>query len=83
MYERCGFGLSRVQQRGRDANRHVRVDQADTLPEADFGYAFLPESAAKGMRITIMILESSGPNRILAMESLDNVSSIHVLRESQ
>ena len=60
----------------------------DTLPDADVGYAFLPEFRGKGYayEAASAVLEHGnrvfGLQRILAITSLDNASSIRVLEKA-
>jgi RimJ/RimL family protein N-acetyltransferase len=89
MYERFGFGLYRVEER----NTGVPVGMCglikrDTLPDADVGYAFLPEARGKGyaFEAASAVLDHGrrvfGLKRILAIVSPDNAGSIRVLEKA-
>lgn len=89
MYERYGFGMYRVEER--DSGTPVGMCgliKRDTLPDADVGYAFLPEFRGKGYayEAAAAVLEHGnrkfGLKRILAITSLDNATSIRVLEKA-
>ena len=89
MYERYGFGMYRVEERdsGTPAGMCGLIKR-DTLPDADVGYAFLPEFRGKGyaFEAASAVLEYGnrvfGLKRILAITSLDNAGSIRVLEKA-
>ena len=89
MYERYGFGMYRVEERdsGTPAGMCGLIKR-DTLPDADVGYAFLPEFRGKGyaFEAASAVLEHGhrvfGLKRILAITSLDNAGSIRVLEKA-
>jgi RimJ/RimL family protein N-acetyltransferase len=89
MYERFGFGLYRVEERDTGtAAGMCGLIKRDTLPDADVGYAFLPEFRGKGyaFEAASAVLEHGrrvfGLNRILAIVSPDNADSIRVLEKA-
>ena len=89
MYERYGFGLYRVEERETGAVAGMcGLIKRDTLPDADVGYAFLPEFRGKGYayEAAAAVLEHGhrvfGLKRILAIVSPDNASSIRVLEKA-
>lgn len=89
MYERYGFGLYCVQERDSGtAAGTCGLLKRDTLPDADVGYALLPEFRGKGyaFEAASAVLEHGnrvfGLKRILAITSLDNESSIRVLEKA-
>lgn len=89
MYERYGFGMYRVEERdsGTPAGMCGLIKR-DTLPDADVGYAFLPEFRGKGyaFEAASAVLEYGnrefGLKRILAITSIDNAGSIRVLEKA-
>lgn len=89
MYERFGFGLYRVEERetGTPAGMCGLIKR-DTLPDADVGYAFLPEFRGKGyaFEAASAVLDHGhrvfGLTRILAIVSPDNAGSIRVLEKA-
>jgi RimJ/RimL family protein N-acetyltransferase len=89
MYERYGFGLYRVEER--DSGSPVGTCgllKRDTLPDADVGYALLPEFRGKGyaFEAASAVLDHGnrvfGLQRILAIVSPDNAGSIRVLEKA-
>jgi [ribosomal protein S5]-alanine N-acetyltransferase len=89
MYERYGFGLYRVEENeSGTAAGMCGLIKRDTLPDADVGYAFLPQFRGKGYAYEAAagVLEyghrAFGLRRILAIVSPDNASSIRVLEKA-
>ena len=89
MYERCGFGMYRVDERDRGTTVGMcGLIKRDTLPDADVGYAFLPEFRGQGYayEAAAAVLEHGnrvfGLKRILAIVSPDNAGSIRVLEKA-
>ena len=89
MYERYGFGMYRVEERDSGTLAGMcGLIKRDTLPDADVGYAFLPEFRGKGyaFEAASAVLEHGnrvfGLKRILAITSLDNAGSIRVLEKA-
>ena len=89
MYERFGFGMYHVEERdtGTPAGMCGLIKR-DTLPDADVGYAFLPEFRGKGyaFEAASAVLDHGhrvfGLERILAIVSPDNAGSIRVLEKA-
>lgn len=83
-----GFGLYTVELK--DGNRPIGICgfvKRDTLPDPDLGFAFLPEYEGKGYGYesaseimkygrSVLLLD-----RILAITSLDNIASSHLLEK--
>lgn len=89
MYERYGFGLFRVEVRdGGTPAGMCGLIKRDTLPDADIGYAFLPEFRGQGYAFeaaaAVLGLGNRvfGLQRILAIVSPDNAGSIRVLEKA-
>jgi RimJ/RimL family protein N-acetyltransferase len=89
MYERYGFGLCRVEERASGTPVGTcGLIKRDTLPDADVGYAFLPEFRGKGYayEAAAAVLDHGhrvfGLKRILAIVSPDNAGSIRVLEKA-
>lgn len=89
MYERFGFGMYRVEEReGGTPVGMCGLIKRDTLPDADVGYAFLPEFRGKGyaFEAAAAVLAHGnrdfGLQRILAIVSPDNAGSIRVLEKA-
>jgi len=89
MYERFGFGMYRVEERDSGTPLGMcGLIKRDTLPDADVGYAFLPEARGKGyaFEAAAAVLDHGrrvfGLKRILAIVSPDNASSIRVLEKA-
>ena len=89
MYERFGFGMYRVEERDTGAPAGMcGLIKRDTLPDADVGYAFLPEFRGKGyaFEAASAVLAYGhrvfGLQRILAIVSPDNAGSIRVLEKA-
>jgi ribosomal-protein-alanine N-acetyltransferase len=89
MYEQFGFGLYCVEERATGiAAGMCGLIKRDTLPDADVGYAFLPEFRGKGYALEAVsaVLDHGhrvfGLERILAIVSPDNASSIRVLEKA-
>jgi RimJ/RimL family protein N-acetyltransferase len=89
MYERYGFGLYRVEERdGGTPAGTCGLLKRDTLPDADVGYALLPEFRGKGYayEAAAAVLDHGnrvfGLKRILAIVSPDNAGSIRVLEKA-
>jgi len=89
MYERFGFGMYRVEERASGTPVGMcGLIKRDTLPEADVGYAFLPEFRGKGyaFEAASAVLGYGhrvfGMKRILAIVSPDNAGSIRVLEKA-
>ena len=88
-YERYGFGMFRVEERetGTPAGM-CGLMKRDTLPDADVGYAFLPEFRGKGyaFEAAVAMLDHGrrvfGLKRILAIVSPGNANSIRVLEKA-
>ncbi len=89
MYSRFGFGMFLVELK--DGGRHIGTCgllKRDSLPDADVGYALLPEHWGKGYAIEAVAAvlsygrDTHGLNRILAIVSPDNSSSIRVLEKA-
>ena len=87
-YEQNGFGLYKVElKESGEAIGICGLVKRDTLPDADIGFAFLPEywnkgyaheSAAAVMRYALDVL---GLDRILAIATPDNEASAKLLRK--
>lgn len=89
MYERFGFGMYRVEEReGGIPVGMCGLIKRETLPDADVGYAFLPEFRGKGyaFEAAAAVLAHGnrdfGLQRILAIVSPDNAGSIRVLEKA-
>lgn len=89
MYERFGFGMYRVEEReGGTPVGMCGLIKRETLPDADVGYAFLPEFRGKGyaFEAAAAVLAHGnrdfGLQRILAIVSPDNAGSIRVLEKA-
>jgi RimJ/RimL family protein N-acetyltransferase/Mrp family chromosome partitioning ATPase len=89
MYERFGFGMYRVEERGTGLPAGMcGLIKRDTLPDVDVGYAFLPEFRGKGyaLEAASAVLDHGhrvfGLKRILAIVSPDNAGSIRVLEKA-
>lgn len=89
MYERYGFGMYRVEEReSGTAVGMCGLIKRDALPDADVGYAFLPEFRGKGYAFEAAagVLDHGnrvfGLERILAIVSPDNAHSIRVLEKA-
>ncbi len=86
-YERFGFGLYRVELK--DTGTPIGMCgllKRDTLPDADIGFAFLPEywSAGYAFEAADAVMNYGrglGLKRIVAITSLDNDASIKLLRK--
>jgi RimJ/RimL family protein N-acetyltransferase len=83
-YERFGFGLYRVALKNGTPIGMCGLLQRDTLPDADIGFAFLPEywSAGYAFEAAEAVMNyghSIGLGRIVAITSLDNDASINLL----
>jgi RimJ/RimL family protein N-acetyltransferase len=84
-YERFGFGLFRVELKDTGAPVGMcGLLKRDTLPDADIGFAFLPEywSAGYAFEAADAVMNygrSLGLGRIVAITSLDNDASIKLL----
>jgi RimJ/RimL family protein N-acetyltransferase len=88
MYQRYGFGLFRVEPKESGVPIGMcGLIKRDTLPDADIGYAFLPEYRGKGYAVEAANAVLSfgdrtiGLKRILAITSIDNDSSVRVLEK--
>jgi RimJ/RimL family protein N-acetyltransferase len=89
MYERFGFGMYHVEERDSGTSAGMcGLIKRDALPDADVGYAFLPEFRGKGYacEAASAVLEHGrrvfGLARILAIVSPDNANSIRVLEKA-
>jgi RimJ/RimL family protein N-acetyltransferase len=89
MYERFGFGMYRVEERGSGLPAGMcGLIKRDTLPDVDVGYAFLPEFRGQGYayEAASAVLDHGhrvfGLKRILAIVSPDNAGSIRVLEKA-
>jgi RimJ/RimL family protein N-acetyltransferase len=89
MYERYGFGMYRVEERDSGTPTGMcGLIKRDTLPDVDVGYAFLPEFRGKGYayEAASAVLDHGhrvfGLQRILAIVSPDNATSIRVLEKA-
>jgi len=89
MYERYGFGMYRVEEReSASPTGMCGLIKRDTLPDADVGYAFLPEFRGKGYayEAASAVLEygnrAFGLRRILAITTPSNDASIRVLEKA-
>ena len=86
-YERFGFGLFRVELKHTGAPIGMcGLLKRDTLPDADIGFAFLPEhwSAGYAFEAADAVMNygrSLGLGRIVAITSLDNDASIKLLHK--
>jgi len=89
MYQRYGFGMYRVEEResGKPAGMCGLIKR-DSLPDADVGYAFLPEFRGKGYayEAASAVLaygnRALGLRRILAITTPSNDASIRVLEKA-
>lgn len=88
MYQQFGFGLNRVALRQCDTAIGIcGLLQRGILPEADLGYALLPEYRNKGyaLEATTAVLqhgfEELRQKRIAAIVSTDNEKSIDLLQK--
>lgn len=86
MYAKLGFGMFLVQLTSSgDPIGACGLLKRDTLPDPDIGYAFLPEFWGQGyaFEAAAAVLsyghKNHGLNRIMAITSPDNVSSVRVL----
>jgi [ribosomal protein S5]-alanine N-acetyltransferase len=89
MYERYGFGLWRVEEKGSGVPAGTcGLIKRDTLPDVDVGYALLPEFRGKGyaFEAAAAVLahgnRAFGLRRIVAITSPGNDSSIRVLEKA-
>jgi [ribosomal protein S5]-alanine N-acetyltransferase len=89
MYQRYGFGMYRVQERATGTPAGMcGLIKRDTLPDADVGYAFLPEFRGKGYayEAAAAVLDHGnrafGLRRILAITTPTNEASIRVLEKA-
>ena len=84
-YERFGFGLYRVELKGSGTPIGMcGLLKRDTLPDADIGFAFLPDywSAGYAFEAADAVMNYGrglGLKRIVAITSLDNDASIKLL----
>ena len=88
MYARHGFGLYAVTRRGDDAPIGLcGLIRRDTLPDADIGYAFLPEFWGQGYarEAAVATLDHARRDfalpRLLAMTAPHNAASIRLLEQ--
>lgn len=88
MYAKLGFGMFLVQLTSSgEPIGACGLLKRDTLPAPDIGYAFLPEFWGQGyaFEAAAAVLsyghENHGLNRIMAITSPDNVSSVRVLEK--
>lgn len=86
MYARFGFGMFLVQLKSTSTSIGAcGLLRRDTLPDPDIGYALLPEFWGQGyaFEAAAAVLsyghKSHGLNRIMAITSPDNASSVRVL----
>lgn len=86
MYAKFGFGMFLVQQSSTgEPIGSCGLLKRDTLPDPDIGYAFLPEFWGQGyaFEAAAAVLsyghKNHGMNRIMAITSPDNASSVRVL----
>jgi [ribosomal protein S5]-alanine N-acetyltransferase len=86
-YEANGFGLNTVTLLDGTPIGLCGLLKRDTLPDADIGFAFLPEHAGKGYgyESAVAVLDHAtaqlGINRILAITDQDNINSIGLLKK--
>ena len=85
-YERHGFGLCAVELRqSRTPIGMCGLLKREELPDADIGFAFLPDFWSKGFAFEAATAvlhdarERLGVERVLAITSLDNEASIKLL----
>lgn len=84
MYGRLGFGLLLVEREGAPIGLCGLI-QRDTLPDVDIGFAFVPEHWGQGYAAEAAeaVLADGrdrlGLSRVIAITSLDNDRSIHLL----
>ena len=85
-YERHGFGLWIVEQRGTHQAMGISgLVKRDTLPDADIGFAFLPEYWGRGFALESArgvkrhAFEALELPRLLAITNPDNVASIRIV----
>lgn len=88
MYQRYGFGLWRaVRRTDREPVGMCGLLRRDTLPDADLGYAYLPEHRGQGYafeaaRATLQhAARKFGLTRVAAVVSPGNTASIRVLEK--
>ena len=88
MYARHGFGLYAVTRRGDDAPIGLcGLIRRDTLPDADIGYAFLPEFWGQGYarEAAVATLDHARRDfalpRLLAITAPHNAASIRLLEQ--
>jgi RimJ/RimL family protein N-acetyltransferase len=88
LYQSKGFGLYAVELReGGGPIGMCGLIKRDTLPDADIGYAFLPEHFGKGYAVeagTATVEHARrdfGMKRLLGLVSPDNAGSIRVLEK--
>jgi [ribosomal protein S5]-alanine N-acetyltransferase len=89
MYQRNGFGMYRVEERESSKPAGMAgLIKRDSLPDADVGYAFLPEFRGKGYayEAASAVLaygnREFGLRRILAITTPSNDASIRVLEKA-
>jgi RimJ/RimL family protein N-acetyltransferase len=89
MYSRLGYGLFLVETKEGGAQIGMcGLIKRDTLPDVDVGYALFPEYWGKGYAIEAVAAvlayghDTHGLQRILAIVSPDNDSSIRVLTKA-
>ncbi len=86
-YETNGFGLNTVTLADGTPVGICGLLKRDTLPDADIGFAFLPQHSGKGYgyESAVAVLEHAhaqlGINRILAITDQDNINSIGLLKK--
>jgi RimJ/RimL family protein N-acetyltransferase len=85
-YERNGYGLWVVEPKGTGAPIGISgLVKRDTLPDADIGFAFLPEHWGRGYAAESALasmrygLDTLGLPRLLAITNPDNAASIRLL----
>jgi RimJ/RimL family protein N-acetyltransferase len=89
MYEKFGFGLWHVSRRSDGASIGMcGLLRRDIFPDADLGYAFLPEYWGQGYAfeaagaVVKHASEKFGLRRLIAVVSEGNLASIRVLEKS-
>ena len=87
-YEENGFGLNKVELKSSGASIGISgLIKRDTLPDADIGFAFLPEYWNQGYAIEAAraVMEHArnvlGIERVLAITSPDNAASAKLLEK--
>ena len=87
-YEKFGFGLYLVKEKQSNVSIGLcGLIKRDYLEEADLGFAFLPQYRKNGyayesaFAVIKYAKETFGINTLLAITSLDNISSINLLKK--